>query len=61
MRAYRKTATQSPFCVYLSAEEAAELCIEAEIAAEHSDDVPELQRLGTKLGLLLGNPKKERA
>lgn len=50
-----------PYSVHLTAEEAAELVIEAEIAASLSDDVPELERLGKKLGQLLGNPGQSRA
>jgi hypothetical protein len=56
-----RTGRHRPLSVHLTESEAAELAIEAEIAASLSDDVPELERLGTKLGLLLGNPGRTRA
>lgn len=60
MRVYRKT-TQHPYCVYLTAEEARELRVEAEIATSESTDLPDLERLMSKLDALLSDPKRERA
>ncbi|MGW6920865.1 hypothetical protein ACWGA9_06210 [Streptomyces sp. NPDC054950] len=55
------TQRMRPYSVHLSQEEAVELVMEAQIAADLSGDVPELERLANKLGLLLGDSKKERA
>jgi hypothetical protein len=61
MRAYRKSRTAHDFCVYLTPAEVRELVIEAQIAAEHSTDVPELERLRSKLEMLLSDSGRKQA
>lgn len=61
MRAYQNRRRKTPIWVRLTLDEARELCVETEIAAHSSDDVPELVRLGAKLDTLLGDPERTQA
>lgn len=61
MRVYHKGSTHHPYCIYLTAEEAHELTVEAEIAEEHSADVPLLVRLAPRLIKAMGLPEGGRA
>lgn len=57
MKAYRKTSTSDPFCVYFSRGDARRvLC---ELAATDKDTQPELHKLFTKLhAVSLGTAKR---
>ena len=61
MRAYQNQSRRTPIWVRLTLDEARELRVEAEIAAHNSDDVPALQRLGSKLDTLLADPERTQA
>lgn len=61
MRAYRKS-TQHPFCVYLTAEEAADALDEfADAVPYDPEELPVLAKLRDKLNTLHQDSKKERA
>jgi hypothetical protein len=62
MRAYRKT-TQHPFCLYLTADEAARLTDELVglLMPTKVGEFPTADRALHKLTYLLANPDKERA
>lgn len=61
MRVYRKTATQHPFCVYLTADEMLSLSGQLEAANLKDDWFPAVDALRLKLRALRDDPEKERA
>ncbi|MGW3674649.1 hypothetical protein [Streptomyces sp. NPDC005166] len=65
MKAYRKTSTRDPYCVYFTADEAAEVMNEAadacNIGYPLGTEFPELRRLLVKLNAVYGSKETKRA
>ncbi|AWN05272.1 hypothetical protein SEA_IBANTIK_48 [Streptomyces phage Ibantik] len=61
MRVYRKTATQHPFCIYLTDDEMHSLSGQLDAANLKDDWFPTVDVLRSKLWALRDDPDKERA